>query len=53
MITVNIIVQDDIGSYQVFVLYDGKKITKARKHISAVDGITTLNIYQILNLKKV
>ena len=53
IITVNIIVQDDVGSYEVFILYDGKQVTKARKHIAVKDGITTLNIYQILHFKKV
>ena len=51
MVTVNIIVQDDIGAYEVYILYNGQETTKARKHITQSNGITTLNIYQILDFK--
>ena len=52
MVTVNIMIQDDRGSYEVYILYNGQETTKARKHITVDNGITTLNIYQVLDFKK-
>ena len=52
MMTTNIIIQGEVGAYELVVLIDGVESTKSIKHIAANDSIVTMNVYQVFNFPK-